>query len=58
MELPEMTNDSWTLLEMARTGWQWLGIAGMTGNGWKDWKWLELAGNGWTLGGTAENGWK
>ena len=35
MEWQELTEYSWTLLEMSRTDWEWLKIAGMTGNGCK-----------------------
>ena len=45
----------WTWLEMARTDWEHLEIAGMNGNDWKSleitrtgWKWkeqVEIAGN-------------
>ena len=56
--LLKMAGYSWIGLEMARTGWKCLEIAGIAGNGWKwlDWveiaekgqelkEWLEMAGN-------------
>ena len=44
---------------MAENGWDYLGLAGVTGkywkmagigkNGWNGLKWLDMAGHGWKL---------
>ena len=43
---------------MAEHGWKWLKWPDMAGNGWNDWKCLQIAGKCWKWLDMTTNDWK